>query len=85
MGVSKNSGTPTWMVKIMVPNPIKIDDLGGYKHPYFWFNPHIFLQTHYVRVPTLPWQDVNSYIPSKVSYGEACGGKIKSSDGGCFR
>ena len=28
MGVSKNRGTPKWMVKIM-ENPIKMDDLGG--------------------------------------------------------
>jgi len=28
MGVSKNSGIPKWMVKIM-ENPIKMDDLGG--------------------------------------------------------
>ena len=27
MGVSKNNGTPKWMVKIM-ENPIKMDDLG---------------------------------------------------------
>ena len=27
MGVSKNTGTPKWMVKIM-ENPIKMDDLG---------------------------------------------------------
>ena len=27
MGVSKNSGTPKWMVKIM-ENPIKMNDLG---------------------------------------------------------
>ena len=27
MGVSKNSGIPKWMVKIM-ENPIKMDDLG---------------------------------------------------------
>ena len=27
MGVSKNRGTPKWMVKI-VENPIKMDDLG---------------------------------------------------------
>ena len=40
MGVSKNSGTPKWMVKIM-ENPIKMDDLEvfttpiwGAKHPY---------------------------------------------------
>ncbi len=29
MGVSKNRGTPKWMVKIM-ENPIKIDDVGGF-------------------------------------------------------
>ena len=28
MDVSKNRGTLKWMVKIMVPNPIKMDDLG---------------------------------------------------------
>ena len=28
LGVSKNRGTPKWMVKIM-ENPIKMDDLGG--------------------------------------------------------
>ena len=28
MGVSKNNGTPKWMVKIR-ENPIKMDDLGG--------------------------------------------------------
>jgi len=37
IGVSKNRGTPKWMVKIM-ENPIKIDDLGDTtifgKHPY---------------------------------------------------
>ena len=40
MDVSKNSGTPKWMVKIM-ENPIKMDDLGGNFSPYFWFNTHI--------------------------------------------
>ena len=36
MGVSKNSGTPKWMVKIR-ENPIRIDDLGG--KPLFWETP----------------------------------------------
>ena len=36
MGVSKNRGTPKWMVKIM-ENPIKIDDLGGF--PIFLETP----------------------------------------------
>ena len=39
LGVSKNNGTPKWMVKIM-ENPIKMDDLEG-KHPYLWFNTHL--------------------------------------------
>ena len=33
MGVSKNRGTPKWMV--YKGKPIKMDDLGG-KPPYFW-------------------------------------------------
>ncbi len=36
IGVSQNG----WF--IMVPNPIKMDDLGGKNHPYFWFNTHIY-------------------------------------------
>ena len=40
MGVSKNRGTPKWMVKIM-ENPIKMDDLGG--------------KTHYFRNPPYAW------------------------------
>ena len=35
VGVSKNNGTPKWMVKIR-ENPIKMDDLGG---------PPLFLET----------------------------------------
>ena len=43
MGVSKNNGTPKWMVKIM-ENPIRIDDLGVFTplflegHPYMLVN-----------------------------------------------
>ena len=39
LGVSKNTGTPKWMVKIM-ENPIKMDDLGVF--PYFWKHPFGF-------------------------------------------
>ena len=39
MGVSKNRGTPKWMVKIM-ENPIKMDDLGVFL--LFFGNAHIF-------------------------------------------
>ena len=50
---------PIWVfLKIVVPqngwfeleNPIKMDDLGGFYHPYFWFNTHIFLfSASYIR------------------------------------
>ena len=30
MAVSKDNGNPKWMVKIMVPSPIKMDDLGAF-------------------------------------------------------
>ena len=36
MGVSKNSGTPKWM--LIMENPIKMDDLG---YHYFWKHPYI--------------------------------------------
>ena len=41
MGASKNRGVypPKWMVYFM-ENPIKIDDLGGFYHPYFWKHPY---------------------------------------------
>ena len=38
MGVSKNRGTPKWMVKIM-ENPIKMGWFGGKTH-YFWKHPY---------------------------------------------
>jgi len=43
--------------------------LGTVIHPYILFQPRYFWV-----FSILPWQDVNSYIPSKVSYGEAIGG-----------
>ena len=42
MGVSKNKGTPKWMVKIM-ENPIKIDNLGV----------PLFLETTIFQIPKL--------------------------------
>ena len=41
MGVSKNKGTPKWMVKIM-ENPVKIDDLGV---PLFLETPKLLSQS----------------------------------------
>ena len=29
----------------MVPNPIRIDDLGGNAH-YFWFNTHVYVLSY---------------------------------------
>ncbi len=37
MGVSKNSGTPKWMVYKGKPYFL-MDDLGVFNHPYFWKN-----------------------------------------------
>jgi len=37
MGVSKNRGTPKWMV--VIENPIEMDDLGV--NPIFGKNPHV--------------------------------------------
>ena len=48
MGVSKNSGTPKWMVKIR-ENPIKMDDLGGKRTPIFG-NTHIYIYIIYVYI-----------------------------------
>ena len=49
MGVSKNRGTPKWMV-YNGKNPIKIDDLGG-GFPYFWFNTHTVYVSHHRKRP----------------------------------
>ncbi len=50
MDVSKNKGIPKWMVKIMVPNPIKLDDLGG-NTPIFGLTP-ICSTCHKTREPS---------------------------------
>ena len=39
MGVSKNRGTPKWMVYFM-ENPMNKWMIWG-ENPYFWFNTHI--------------------------------------------
>ena len=42
MGVSKNSGKPPkWMFFFHGSNPIQMDDLGGFSHPYFWKPPSL--------------------------------------------
>ncbi len=45
MGVSKNNGTPKWMVKIM-ENPMNKWMIWGEKNLYFWFNTHIYIYIH---------------------------------------
>ena len=45
MDVSKNRGTPKWMVKIM-GKPIKMDDLGV---PLFWETPICKGKKHHTR------------------------------------
>jgi len=48
MGVSKNRGTPKWMVKIM-ENPIKMDDLGG--KPTIFGNTQMLVCVFFVENP----------------------------------
>ena len=43
MGLSKNRGTPKWMVKIM-ENPMNKWMIWGFSH-YFWFNTQIYHPT----------------------------------------
>ena len=43
LGVSKNSGTPKWMVKIR-ETPISKWMIWGVKSPYFWVDTHLHLQ-----------------------------------------
>ena len=66
MGVSKNTGTPKWMVKIM-ENPIKMDDLGGFP-PIFGVDTHMY----YIHPEAVP---VRSPVPTrnpKVDSVELC-------------
>ena len=62
MGVSKNKGTPKWMVYFM-ENPIKMDDLGG--------KPPIFGNTHTsIRLTGIPKEIVicHDCIPGRVDF-----------------
>ena len=61
VGVSKNRGTPKWMVKIM-ENPIKMDDLGGntpvFGNSQVWNSTLPLLRTFFlvlVNFPIFPW------------------------------
>ena len=71
-GVSKNSGTPKWMVKIR-ENDIKIDDLGGF-HPYFWSAAHTYLPIFFFfRVPfreSFFWGGLQMALTREDSCGE---------------
>ena len=55
MGVSKNSGTPKWMVYFM-ENPIEMDDLGGFL-PLFLVDTHILFNLsglkHFLHAPDI--------------------------------
>ena len=53
MGVSKNNGTPKWMVKIM-ENPIKMDDLGVplfLESPTYQLPAKRFINSFAIRAP----------------------------------
>ena len=66
MGVSKNSGTPKWMVKIL-ENPIKMDDLGGTLifgniHIVGWYHP-LCTSIHNHKTPNWPQTSKTSPLP----------------------
>ena len=50
MGVSKNNGTPKWMVKIMEIPMNKWMIWGGFTTPYFWKHPYIYYIYIYTHV-----------------------------------
>ena len=58
-GVSKNGGTPKWMVKIM-ENPIKVDDLGGFP-PIFGSTPINLKTTATHRIPSRSGRQAASF------------------------
>ena len=61
MGVSKNSGTPKWMV--VMENPIKMDDLG---YHYFWKHPCIDFYRYTVpetNPASLPLKIDQAFVP----------------------
>ena len=63
MGVSKNSGTPKWMVKIM-ENPIKMDDL---RVPLFLETPIDVETGRNTKQPTT-WDVIKDPINSGINY-----------------
>ena len=71
MGVSKNSGTPKWMVKIM-ENPIEMDDLGVplfLETPIWFLNVFCMLALHPC-LPFLPHDKITSggWLPTGHSH-----------------
>ena len=68
MDVSKNRGTPKWMVKIM-ENPTKMDDLGG--------NTPIFGNTHMAMVQMIRPPKINLPILNMINFMNPFGALIK--------
>jgi len=65
MDVSKNRGTPKWMVKIM-ENPIKMDDLGG--KPTIFGNTHMYLSgPRFGKEANFPYRFQGSTLPGFAS------------------
>ena len=63
MGVSKNSGTPKWMVKIMEnpENPMNKWMIWGALSLYFWVDIHI--------PPWKIWKIINSKVILRLGWG----------------
>ena len=65
MDVSKNRGTPKWMVKIM-ENPIKMDDLGVplfLETPIFTYMNHKQSTIHVGKSPIQNKYKINQQVP----------------------
>ena len=87
VGVSKNNGTPKWMVQIM-ENPMNKWMIWGVKTPYFWFNtdviyPHKSIQGYTQHSPMTFWMSLQldrweSGRPTGCQWRTRCTSRFKS-------
>ncbi len=68
-------GPPKWMVKIMVPNPIKMHDLGGKNTPIFG-NIHVVKFIGNLSINVHCWAKLSNPTPSKTGWWKDNGGSF---------
>ena len=66
MAVSKNRGTPKWMVYLM-ENPIKNGMIWGV-HPYFWKHPYDGMFLFLFLIDVFFQEDMKKHNPVQVSH-----------------